>query len=120
MTDMNSKQPNDDSTTTHDQVRRAMIEKGWLIPVTPEEVLIAESALLGEETSPPPSLDDAFAVLNGPSRQPTLPDPPISLPLDKSIAENLARAAREGKEISADIEAKMRADREAAERDADV
>ena len=42
------------------------------------------------------------------------PEPMAS---DAHVCENLARAARDGKEITPDIAARMRTDRDAAQRD---
>lgn len=117
MTDMTPKQPGN-KPTMHDQLRRAMIAKGWLIPLIPDEVEIAEKAMPNVETEAlPASLADPFSILDGPSREPEARRPAPPSLVDETIAKAWSRAAREGKDISEDIEAKMRADREAAERD---
>lgn len=117
MSNHKEEQPNVSGSNMHEKMRRAMIEKGWVIPTTPEEVAIAEAAGLGTSDAQPEAMSDPMAVLK---KGRTNPDPiagSISPAPSSATQDNFARAAREGKEISPEVMEKMKADREAAERD---
>ena len=97
-----------------------MIEQGWVIPVTPEEVAWAEQANSSIQSGElPQSLADPYAVLDAPRVKLRFAEPIQSHPIDEQVTENLGRAARDGKAITQEVEEKMQADREAEERDAD-
>lgn len=97
-----------------DALRKALILKGWLLPTTAEDVRFLEKAKL-EDVTLPPHLADPEAVL---AQARSLSDKPANQFFVKApMATELARAAREGGEISADIEARMKAAREEADRD---
>lgn len=112
-----SQQPNQ-PTNSHDELRRAMIEMGLIIPTTPEEVELAENAMSGDYSADSQKpLVKPTDVLNAslPIIVPSSGDQNATI--DASAAANLARAAREGKTITPEIEAKMKEDRDNAERD---
>lgn len=89
--------------------------QGKIIPQTPEDVARAEAWLLSKRSSAPERLR---------SFSPNAPSPCASIrtasktPLmaPNGTAQNLARAAREGKAISPQVSEQMRRDREEAER----
>lgn len=87
---------------------------GYGMPKTEAEVAAAEAWLSGQEMILPESIRDSSAILRR-GGGPSLPLRPINQ--DGTTCVNLARAAREGGTINEDIEARMRADREEAERD---
>lgn len=97
---------------------RAARNAGWLMPETEDEVAQAELELAINPVPLPPELADPSAILNHLTGCQSVPGP-IRLRISADVETNLARAAREGSDISPDVEARMRADREAAERDAD-
>lgn len=88
----------------------ALRRAGELVPVTPEEVAAVEEregVMPDEPRLSPPDLTKPYV-------------PKLRLacaPVDEQVRQNLARAAREGKTISAEIEERMRKDREAARPD---
>lgn len=103
------------SEQLEDLIHEAMLHLGWVLPVTPEDVARIE-AKLDEKAELPPTLRDPYALFDRETR--TQPQPPLTLSND-DVVECLARVAREGKAIPPEIEARMRHDREHAERDAD-
>lgn len=104
-----------------DEVERlvydAMRSSGWLPPETEEDVARAEEELAREPVPLPEDLKDPSAVIQRLTR--CEPRSPLGLPSSAETEGNLARAAREGGEIPEEAEERMRADREAAEREAD-
>ncbi len=88
---------------------------GELLPTTEEEIAQLEGHY-DSSVSLPDSLKDARPIfrrqLSPASPQPTT----CPVTVDGAIRENLARAAREGGQISPEVEERMRLDREAAER----
>jgi len=98
------------------QVYAAMKSLRWIVPECEDDVGRAERTLSAPAEGLPQALRDAGAVFNrtvasGPPR----PTPAVSA-ADARVDEGLARAAREGGVISPEIEARMRRDREAAEK----
>lgn len=96
-------------------VREAMLRLGWVVPVTPDEIARVEAELEGEDMELPPKLRDPYAVFDAAERP--CPSDPVT-PTNDDVVECLARAAREGKEISPEVEQRMCRDRERAEREA--
>jgi hypothetical protein len=96
------------------EVFRAMRSEGWLIPTTVEEVLEAQKSLAEAGI-------DINSLAEKPHDRPVASGKVISICPANGIAsgneirENLARAAREGGEISSEVEERMRRDRDAAE-----
>ena len=100
------------------QVYEAFLARGWIIPQTEADVSRAEAEIaVGEYEELPSKLRDPYAVLKRSSeRQAKV----LSLQQadDDEMTEQMARAARFGKDIPPEIEERMRQDREAAERKA--
>jgi hypothetical protein len=94
-------------------VHDALELNGSLIPVSPDAVARAETVLENERPQIPSSLATFEQALDRAKQYRHVNCAPLKL--TANMEENLARAAREGKDIAADIEAKMRADRAAAE-----
>jgi hypothetical protein len=97
-------------------MREAMVCLGWLIPTTPEAVARAEAELDEESIELPESLQDPYVLLDATVRPRSTT--PVRQPSNDDIVQCLARAAREGKDIPAEVEEQMRKDRERAERNA--
>lgn len=96
----------------HEYLRRC----GKLIPQAPEEVAAAEEWLNQQDIQVPKSLQS----LDGGSLSSKLALPRvIPIPIQSTeVGEYLARAAREGKTISPEVEEQMKHDREQKEREA--
>src|SRR5436305_14293184 len=97
-------------------LHEAMVCLGWLIPATPAGVARAEAEIDEESIELPESLLDPYAILDATVRPSSTT--PVRQPSNDDIVQCLARAAREGKDISPEVEEQMRKDRERAERDA--
>lgn len=99
------------------QVYEAFLARGWIIPQTEAEVSRAEAEMMEECEELPAELRDPYAVLGRASetRAKVLALQPVD---DDETPKQLARAAREGKDIPPEIEERMRHDWEAAEREA--
>ncbi len=101
------------------EVQQAAAALGWTVPQTEDEVRQAESELTKHPTDLPEAMRDLGSALErAEQRQSSVPHP-LPLPGDPTIEQNLARAAREGGPIPPEIEARLRRDREAAERELD-
>ena len=98
----------------------AMRDRGWLVPMTEAEVVKAEEELETNAPTLPPALNDPYAVFDCAESIRPAPDAfhQRRLPLDNDAEVSLTRAARGGKEISKEIEERMRRDRRHAEREA--
>lgn len=107
---------NDDLNIDESLIRRAMLELKWVIPTTPEEVEQAESLLRDDTIQLPAELANPLDVLERASTPPARHSNPQVLPKDTAVQENLARAAREGGTIPADVQERMKQDRDDAER----
>lgn len=96
-----------------DLLYAALLKKGLRLPFTADEVAAAERDLAEHGVTLPSSLAEP-PDFHSPPR-------PIKLVADKSLGrpadleEDMARAAREGGEITEDVEEKMKQDRLAAE-----
>ena len=105
----------------HDQLERdvfeALRQKGWIPPETEEEVRLTEADLGGTPVPLPPELSDPANALRR-AGQPMRFKAPSGIE-DQQIESDLARAAREGGTIPADVEERMRQDRQEAERKQD-
>ena len=86
----------------------ALLISGAKIPTTPEEVAIVEKAC-GDEIPLPPHLRDAASLF---SFKPNETSPTRQPGHDERTNIELARVAREGTSITAEIEARMKAARE--------
>jgi hypothetical protein len=91
----------------------AMLSLGWVVPSEAGQVAQAEAGLPTQRAAPPASLRDARRVLDSAAALPS----PLSLTPSAAPEDGaeLARAAREGKPISDDVQERMRRDRQAAE-----
>ena len=100
------------------QVYEAFLARGWIIPQTEADVSRAEAEMsAGECEELPSKLHDPYAVLKRSSeRQAKVMS--LQQADDDEMPEQMARAARFGKDIPPEIEERMRQDREAAERKA--
>mgnify|MGYP000966807938 CR=1 FL=1 len=101
-----------------DDIDHVMDAIAWRIPITEMRVRQAETAIaalppvnLPVSLADPAALFDRFAH---PPLNPTVPITPITPQTD--IDQHLARAARQGRPIPPEIEARMRQDRLAARR----
>lgn len=103
----------------------ASFEKGWLkalrrfgfvFPTTREELESFEKELAKEKVELPSHLQDPFEVLR---RGESVSLNSMGDYSNKSIEENLARAAREGGEIPDDVAERMKKDRSSAEESTD-
>lgn len=97
-----------------DQVFRALVENGSVVPETADEVRRALEELQLEPDSLPAHLRDstkALTRLHAPVKAST--DKVIPMPVNRytETVEDLQRAARKGDEISAQVEARMKANR---------
>jgi hypothetical protein len=106
-----------------DGVIRAALERtGAALPTTVEGVALLEKYLRENQVSLPPHLQDANFVLER-IKADYAPKSGQNLigfvsPYQDAIRDDLARAARNGGDVSAEVEEQMRQDRERAERQA--
>lgn len=87
--------------------------EGAFVPQTPQEVELAEEDFFDESIDLPTSLRNPLAILEGSGKPQSKPR--SSPYIDSSVVDNLACAARNGGEISSEIEASMVKDEEEAE-----
>lgn len=101
-----------------ESIYEAMRRNGLVVPQTVEDVLRAEAegAGRGECGDLPAELQDPYSVLHHSHERRTLEFRPIDRSEDSETEHEMARAARAGKEISAEIEERMKQDREAADK----
>ena len=102
-----------------DDVHGALSSLGWVVPLSEAEVAHAERELAAQPVGLPEVLVDAKAASQHADRE--CHTVPVSLPYSGStyIDASLARAAREGGEITHEVEEAMRCDRQAAQREVD-
>jgi len=100
-----------------DLVQRAFLKKGLCLPVTEEEVAAAEQELGKAPVRLPASLAEPPDFLSPP--RPLKPRFPSYVREPTELEDEMARAAREGGEITPDLEEKMRRDRLDAESKSD-
>lgn len=94
-------------------IYEAFCANGAFVPQTPEEVARAEADFDEESVELPDSLRDPLAILkrqNAPRAEPKR-----SPHIDQSAVDNLACAARNGGDVSPDVEAAMNKDEEDTE-----
>lgn len=96
------------------EILRAMRAEGWLVPETAEEVLEAERALSCNETHQVSRSIPPRELLSSSGKVRVIRSERHVMP-GLEVSENLARAAREGGELSSEIEERMKRDRDAAE-----
>jgi len=96
------------------ELLQAMLLKGWLLPLTEDEVAIAESAIEKEIVGPGLEIPNPPELLraNREKKQTASPRDDFH---NEQVEQNLAWAARNGKEIPPDVRDMMRKDRERAE-----
>ena len=97
---------------------RALASLGWRLPQTGDEIAEAEEWAKSNPPDVPAHVADPVQALARPTLR-SVPLRPVSLEAEEEVEENLARAAREGAEIPAEIEERMRKDRDDAERKID-
>jgi len=102
----------------HRLIHRALEQDGSLIPVSPEAVARVEAELEKEELDMPASLSTFDKALERASENRNVKCVPLKL--TSRMEEKLARAARDGGDIPPEVEARMRADRAAAEGGSDA
>jgi hypothetical protein len=111
-----SRQPKDDRfEETERLVHEYLRSTGKLIPQTPEEVAAVEEWLSQHDVELPKTLRS----LDGCSLPRKL-ETPIVIPFPRvstETSEGLARAARDGKAITPEVETRMKRDREEKERE---
>lgn len=108
----NAKQELSDDDTDR-LIYEAFCEKGAFVPQTPEQVARAEAEFDEESVELPNSLRDPLSILKRKNAPRT--EPRRSPHIDQSAVDNLACAARNGGEVSPDVEAAMNKDEEDAE-----
>jgi|SRR5579883_1320989 len=86
---------------------------GAFVPQTPEEVARAEADFDEESVELPDSLRDPLSILKRKNAPRT--EPRRSPHIDQSAVDSLACAARNGGDVSLDVEAAMNKDEEDAE-----
>lgn len=105
------------SVTEFDKdVYEALRAAGWMFPETPIEVEKIEQELAENSVELPEHLADAARVFNmiRPPLADNNVDKVLPFPRSNEISSNLARAAREGGNISKDIAERMQQDRKKA------
>ncbi len=108
--------PEEDERALAQALVAAVRSLGWLVPDTEEEVGALEGDDSLELRPLPPDLRDPFAILDRPRFQREILAEKETA-VDSEVVEELARAAREGREeIPEEVEELMRQDREVAER----
>jgi hypothetical protein len=98
---------------THDALRAL----GWLVPQSLADVERAEQEMLANPLPLPEVLADPYQVFENleQSRRPVLK---LQVPSTPAVEDALARVAREGGQISPEVEEQMQRDRRAAEQKA--
>jgi hypothetical protein len=91
------------------EFHKALKAFGHLFPTTEDEVEAFEQSFDNELKTPTTSKPKALDILKRGYMKYALP---MNLQLNKNVEENLARAAREGREISEDIKEQMKKDRD--------
>lgn len=100
-----------------DLVQRALRKKWLCLPVTEEDVAVAEQELAKHPVTLPASLAEPPDFLSPP--RPVKPRFASYVREPTELEDEMARAAREGREITPDLEEKMRRDRLEAESKSD-
>lgn len=113
---MTSREKSKGSTSLGKLIHAALGEQGLNLPETADEIARAEEELAVSPPKLPVRLQDPMGFLAPRPAQRLIP-PARPLPVS-DVESDLARAAREGGDISTEVEAKMRADRLRAEADA--
>jgi hypothetical protein len=93
---------------------QAMLLKGWLLPLTEDEVAIADSAIEKEIAGTHLEIPNPLELLRANREKKKTASPQADFH-NEQIEQNLAWAARNGKEIPPEVREKMRKDRERAE-----
>lgn len=103
----------DDSKNFEVVLEKALRSIGYDLPKTEEEVVNSKRSLNDEEIPPiPESIDNPLKIIN----QELITKVPLKIKrLNMEVEQNLARAAREGNEISEDVKRQMQKDRKRAE-----
>ncbi|NTW49024.1 MAG: hypothetical protein HGB19_04680 [Chlorobiales bacterium] len=96
-------------------IYKAMLSLGWLRQLEEETLKNDERLCEQSETHLPSGLTDPGTVIKK-IRQRDAATKQNIISFDQRIADNLARAAREGGEITPEIEERMRRDRKTSER----
>lgn len=116
---MKKQPPTPDEFKTERETEKLLVEylrsTGKVIPQTPEEVALAEDYIATESGEAPERLRKCTVACGAPAKMLKFPVPSAST----EAVQHLARAAREGKQISDNVEAQMRHDREKAKREAE-
>lgn len=112
---MNQDRTNPGADDFDEEVYRSMLRSGAAFPTTPEEVRIAKARLVQNRHVLPAHLRDAAKVCESLlSDVDTTSDNLVQMPLNEfaEVKEELARAARNGKEtLSSRVEERMRSNR---------
>ncbi len=98
-------------------VQSALLKKGLRLPVTEEEVAAAEEELAKNDVKLPAELAETPDLLSPPP--PVRPRSLTHIGEPPDLEQEMARAAREGGQITPETEEKMRLDRLAAESESD-
>ena len=97
-----------------DEIYQALLQKGWVLPQSEEEVRLAEAEIEEMRDELPAELVSHFSLFNRTKRL-LKNRHQLSSTAEDDIGEHLARAARDGGEVPPEIEQRMRQDRERAE-----
>ena len=108
------RKPNhEDENAFEKELQSAMRYEGWLAPETVLEVLEAEKRISTQHIDRPDSFKDPRKLLEQKTtKQLTIRSSPIA---NIEVVDNLARAARQGRKISEEVEERMKRDRDSAE-----
>lgn len=116
--DAGSRNPESES-----RIFRGLLSAGYIVPETPDEVRAAELDAPQADIPLPSGLDDPNTVLRriqariAKREEKTVPFP---LPQETGVDEELSRAARHGRKLSARIKAKMKKNRRDEDRKPEV
>ena len=97
---------------------QAMLLKGWLLPLTEDEVAIADGAIEKEIAGTHLEIPNPLELLRAEHEKKKTASPRADFH-NEQVEQNLAWAARNGKEIPPEVREKMRKDRERAETEGD-
>ena len=97
------------------QVHQSLTDMGWAAPESESDVRRAEAELSDSPATLPPALTDPASIFDTEAARGFAVSETIKFSPSAGVSQNLARAAREGGQISPEIEERMRRDRKAAE-----
>lgn len=112
---MSKKTPPSYRPDLEDELFQAMRLKGLVLPQTVDDVIRAEQEMKTTSSELPPELSNPITVLERTRKSVEGLSTAAEPLLNQQVAENLARAARNGSAITAEVREKMVNDRKQAE-----